>query len=72
MANFFKKHPDVVLITATVVFLAVLIGYFFWGITTLVATFNAAINPGKTEGAALRFDLQGAAKLNLKGLVQQQ
>ena len=47
MGNFFKKHPDFVLIILAVVFVAMLIAYFFWGITTLIVALNKGVNPGK-------------------------
>ena len=71
MGNFFKKHPDFVLIILAVVFVAMLIAYFFWGITTLIVALNKGVNPGKINQPAVTFDLEGAAKLNLKGALEQ-
>jgi hypothetical protein len=71
MDNFFKKHPDLVLIGLAVVFVAILIVYFFWGITTLIVELNKGVNPGKINQSAVTFNLEDAAKLNLKGALQQ-
>ena len=68
MPKFFKKHSDLTLIFCSVIFLAALISYFFWGITTLVAVFNKAIAPPASDAALSGYDLSGAAKLDLKGL----
>lgn len=72
MNKLFKKHPDFVLISLTVIFLSVLIAYFFWGITALIVKLNAAVKPGNTNESALKFNLDEAARINLKGLVPKQ
>ncbi len=69
MTKFFRKHSQFLLAGLTVVFLAVLICYFFWGIQTLIVTLNGAINPGKISGTPVGFNLDEAGKLNLRGLV---
>ncbi|HUZ92987.1 MAG TPA: hypothetical protein VNG29_03255 [Candidatus Paceibacterota bacterium] len=71
MSAFFKKHPDFILVGLTVIFIAALLYYFFWGISTLVQTLHVAINPGKAGNTSVYFDLQGASELNLKGLATQ-
>ncbi|MDP2598289.1 MAG: hypothetical protein Q8P49_00490 [Candidatus Liptonbacteria bacterium] len=68
MNKFFKKHPDFVLIFLTVTFLAILGTYFFWGVTTLVTKLNAAVEPDSEGVSAVKYDLEEAAQLNLKGL----
>ncbi|OGY98963.1 MAG: hypothetical protein A2945_03910 [Candidatus Liptonbacteria bacterium RIFCSPLOWO2_01_FULL_52_25] len=71
MGNFFKKHPDLVLTSLTVVLIAMLVAYFLWGITTLVAAFTKGVSPGKINQPAVIFDLEGAKKLDLKGALEQ-
>ncbi len=70
MDKFFKKHPDLILVSLTVIFLGLLVGYYFWGIGILVQHLNRAINTSQGGSTAVGFDMAGAKSLNLKGLVQ--
>ncbi len=71
MGNFFKKHFEVVLVGCAVIFAAMLVVYFFWGITTLIAELNKGVNAGKMSQPTVTFNLEDAAKLNLKGALEQ-
>ena len=70
MGNFFKKHPDFVLIGLAVSFVVILVVYFFWGIKALITELNKGVNPGKINQPAVTFNLEDAAKLNLKGALE--
>lgn len=67
MYNFFKKHPDVVLVGFAILFLGILVGSFGWGIGNLIGNLNQAINVGAEAGAdAATFDIKGATGLDLR------
>jgi len=71
MKKFFKSHHEIVLVGLTVLFLAVLIVYFFWGITTLILNLNKALTMGgEKQSEKIEFDIKGAEALDLKGLAQ--
>lgn len=69
MKRFFKRHPETILIAFAILFVAAIIGFYFWGVGDILATTNHALNyapPQPTTG----FDLQGASQLDLRGLVK--
>ena len=70
MQDFFKHHPDLVIMSLAIMFVAVLAVSFIWGVQILITNFNkTTFNPHENQ-ANIRFDLDGAKALNLKGLVQ--
>lgn len=69
MKNFFRNHPDVLLVVLATVFSLFVVGYFVWGMGDVIAALNIALkNP--PEQPAAGFDLKDAATLNLHGLGQ--
>jgi len=70
MWKFFKKHSELALTGLTVLFLAIIVAYFVWGITVLVIDLNRALGRGTVPPPPVSFDLKGAAALDLKGLVK--
>jgi len=70
MYNFFKKHPEVVLVGLAILFLGVLAGAFGWGIGNLIVDLNQAINVDAEAGGAAVFDIKGAAGLDLRGAIR--
>jgi len=69
-SNFFKKHPEFVIIGLAVFFIAVIIASFFWGITTLVSHLNRAVSVDSDLEGVETFNVEGAAALNLKGALR--
>ncbi|MEK7195263.1 MAG: hypothetical protein AAB655_01050 [Patescibacteria group bacterium] len=70
MYNFFKKHPDIVLMVSAILFLTILFVYFFWGIRILLGSLGKTIGITKATEKITTFDLKGAERLDLKGLVR--
>ncbi len=68
--NFFKTYQEWFLAGIAIVFLAVLVWIFIWGITNLTIDFGKALTPASAKNQKLNFDLEGASRLNLKGLAQ--
>jgi 5-bromo-4-chloroindolyl phosphate hydrolysis protein len=70
MTNFFKKNSEKVLMFLAILFLIVLV--WFFAITIITSTENVSnvfISSSKNS-EKVDFDLNGANKLNLRGLVQ--
>ncbi len=70
MKNFIRIHQELFLSGIAVVLLAIFGVVFVWGITDLAVDIAKAIGPQSSKSSTLRFDLEGAKRLNLKGLVQ--
>ncbi len=70
MGNFFKKHPDSVLTAIVVVFLAIIGVYLSWGFTELTTQIGQVVTVNSAPPANASYDLDGAAKLNFRGLTQ--
>jgi hypothetical protein len=68
MKTFLRNHPETTLIVLAIVFLAAIIGLYFWGVNDIIVTVNHALNyvPGQQD---VEFNLSAAAKLDLRGLV---
>jgi hypothetical protein len=66
MKKFFFSHPDIILASIAFVLLAVLIGFFSWGINDVVYEIQQSTGPGASMGQQ-GFNLMGAAQLNLHG-----
>lgn len=67
MKKFFLSHPDVVLAVTAFVLLAVLIGFFSWGINDVVFEIQrSAVSSNASTGGG--FDLKDASKLDLRGV----
>ena len=72
MKKILRKYPETLLGILAIIFLAIIIACFSWGIGDVVKEVNRAMNPnvGATENAG--FDLKGAKALDLRGLVRPQ
>ncbi len=71
MKDLFKKRPEFVFAGITILFLTILIGYFAWGMRMIMTNLGTAIGSGTRNGqAGAGFDLEGAKRLDLKGLIQ--
>ena len=71
MKSIFKNHPDFVLVSLAIVFMAVLATSFIFGMQVLITSLNKACGFKAPENQAKAgFDLGGARALDLKGLVQ--
>jgi len=70
MKKFFRTHPETTLIILALLLTAAVIGSFTWGIGNIVSTVNGALTfaPSATKPG---YDLQSAAKLDLRGLTPQ-
>ena len=71
MKHFFREHHDSILIALAVLFLGVLIGYFSWGIGQVVTEVNRAANAKGGGVGNAPFDIRGAQRLDLRGLIKQ-
>lgn len=68
MRHFLRNHTNTILVFLAVVFLAVIVGYFTWGIGYAVTEVNEA-NTGKASAAAVPgFNLNAAAAINYRGV----
>lgn len=70
MEKFIKSKNELILGTVGILLLVSLIIIFGWGINFLAENISTAITSGKSGRASMNFDLTGAQRLNLKGLVQ--
>lgn len=66
--SFFRKYPELTLVLLAGVFLAFVIGYFFWGISDVIAEENAALK-FTPQSSSMGFDLKTAASLNYRGVI---
>ncbi len=72
MKKFFTTRPDTVVLTLGVVLGIIILGAYALGITHVAEDLNLALNPDKANVAAPTYNLEAAAKLNLKGLISGQ
>lgn len=71
MKKLLRNHPETVLAALAIVFAAAIIAAYAWGVGNVVVTVDRAVSPaGASAGAAAGFNLQGAAQLDLRGLVK--
>lgn len=70
MKKFFRAHPETVLIVLALFFTVAVIGSFTWGIGSIVGVVDGALT-FTPNAAKLGYDLQAAAKLDLRGLTPQ-
>ena len=66
MKKFFKVHYEKFLLFLTLLFSAAILGYFLWGGEVVVKAINRAIGVQPTQVMPVKFDIEGAAKLNLE------
>ncbi|HUX35461.1 MAG TPA: hypothetical protein VMV71_00320 [Candidatus Paceibacterota bacterium] len=70
MEKFLRSKNELILTAVGILLLILLIFIFIWSINFLAINISAAITSGKSSKASANFDLTGAQRLNLKGLVQ--
>ena len=69
MKNFLRNHPDTTLIVLMGIFLAVIAGFYVWGVSDVAMTVNSSLNYAAPQQDQA-FDLPSAAKLDWRGLVK--
>ena len=70
MTKFFKAHPDALLVLLAALIMSFLIAYYIWGIQYVVDNVNRGLK-FTPQMAKVGFDLDGASKLDLRGLTGQ-
>ena len=68
MRKFFTTNVNTILVSVAVVFLALIVGYFIWGIGYIVTQVGSADTAKLTASEIPSFDLQDAASLNYRGV----
>jgi len=69
MKKILYSHPNITIGALALIFLAVLVAFYVRAIDGVVAPLHAALMAPPSESKS-GFDLQGAAKLDLRGLVK--
>lgn len=69
MKSFLRSHSEAVLIACALFFLAMIVGFYWWGVGNVVTAVNASLNYTPSQQSA-GFDLPAAGKLDLRGLVK--
>ena len=69
MIAFFKKYLDQALVAFAVILLIILAAFYLWGFSDITASVNRVFNFSTKPATGSQFDLQGASKLDLKGLI---
>jgi hypothetical protein len=67
MKKFFHSHPDVVIGMIAIVLLAAVVGCYAWAINDIYAAVHGALVT-TTPPSSDEFDLQDAARLDLRGV----
>ncbi len=70
MKKFLRNYPQILLITLAILFLAIIVAYFSWGMGQAAGEVNRAVNAKGSAEANVNFNLQGAKQLDLRGLVK--
>ena len=68
MKKIFHAYPEVIIVTLAVVFLAVLAVCYTWAINVIYGEVHQALTSSLPQSSDA-FDLAGAAKLDLRGLM---
>lgn len=68
MGKFLKKYTDQLLIIIALLFVGLLVGFFADTTEIIAENFSRAISPPPATNGALRFHLEDAKKLDLRGL----
>jgi hypothetical protein len=68
MKIFLHSHPNLVIATLAAVFIVVLAGFYSWAIGDVFDQMDRALASASVQ-SAVGFDLPGASKLDLRGLV---
>ena len=64
-----RKYPETTLITLAIVFLAIIIASFSWGIGQVVTQVNRGVNSEIGNAGSVSFDIATAKQLDLRGLM---
>lgn len=67
MQKIFREHSVAVLATLVIVFLAVMIGYYTWGVGYLLTSENKVEKQNATQTQIPEFNLEAAAQLDYRG-----
>ncbi len=70
MPNFLKHHSDFFLGFLALLFLGLIVWYVGWGVQAFTAEAEKAFSLQGAGAGDISFDIQGAAKLDLRGLTQ--
>jgi len=60
-------HPDAVIAALAIIFLGILISFYLWATGVIVIQLHRSLTPAPSQSAS-GFNLQGASKLDLRGL----
>ena len=69
MKKILSNHPEAVILALAVVFLAVVAGFYLWGVGKIVNVTSQALNSTR-PATVTGFDLSQASQLDLRGLVK--
>ena len=69
--SWLRTHTNSVLIVLAVLFLALIIGYFFWGVGYLVTQLNQANAGNASVSQQPSFNFKAAAALDYRGIAPQ-
>lgn len=70
MKKLFRKYPDVILAIFAVIFVALILTVFSWGIGMVITSVDKALNTTGQAGGNSGFNIAGAKALDLRGLVK--
>jgi hypothetical protein len=68
MKNFLHSHPTIIIGTLAAALVIVLVSFYSWAIDDVFAQMDRALTSPSAQ-SAIGFDLPGAAKLDLRGLM---
>lgn len=69
--NILRTHAEWILIAIGILFVAAIGWILVWGVTILAQGLGASLGTPQAQYATEKFDLEGASKLNFRGLKQQ-
>jgi len=65
MSRFIKNNYEKLLVIIGFLFLAAVVLVFLWSVSFLSDIFSNTFNPDNSNNQAIRFNLEGARRLNL-------
>ena len=68
MKKFFYSHPDTIIAALALIFLGILVWFYSWAINDVFTEVHTALTFSPSQQSD-SFDLAGAAKLDLRGIV---
>lgn len=66
--SFLKLHEDWVLIASAALLVAIVVLFFSWGITLLAQNIGNALETPNARSGSVEFNIEGASKLDFRGL----